>query len=50
METKQELLAFLQWISETPKLYQEPDGWSFYNVEMTDEMLVEMYMKHKNLI
>ena len=50
METKQELLAFLQWISETPRLYQDNDGWSWYNLELTNEQLVEMYMKHKNLI
>jgi hypothetical protein len=49
METKQELLDFVQWIQDTPKLYQENDGWSFYNLEITNEMLVEMYMKHKQI-
>lgn len=49
METKQELLEFLKWIQETPKLYQENDGWSFCNLEITDEQLVEIYMKHKQI-
>lgn len=49
METKQELLDFVQWIQDTPKLYQENDGWSFYNLEITNVQLVEMYMKHKQI-
>jgi hypothetical protein len=50
METKQELLEFAQWINETPRLYQEHGGWSWFDIELTDEQLVDMYMKHKNLI
>jgi hypothetical protein len=50
METKQELLEFAQWINETPRLYQENDGWSWHNLELTNEQLVEMYIKHKKQI
>lgn len=50
METKQELLDFVQWIQDTPKLYQEPDGWSFHNLELSNEALIEMYLKHKKTI
>lgn len=49
METKQELLDFVKWIQDTPKLYQENNGWSWHNLEITNEMLVEMYMKHKQI-